>query len=383
MEICNKKFFIYDIENKLQNKLYLKYGKKLGKCKQITLPDKIHMYQRINLIKCLIGGYAIKNLLNNTKFYKLPYIDKRVKSLMNYKPKDLNNNSVGDVIKALQDKKIKVFLHGGIIRDMFSGVKSYDIDLIFDADINKIKPICEENNFPCSDIIIKQQYINFGSEKGGSVEGANLGATFLNESFNHEASVNDLVYDLQNNILIDLTGYGISDCVNKIIRLSPRPDEWDKWAELDFKRPFRYFKLMQKGFKPLNNKLHKFIIDYITNNYFSLYNKKINPNYPVKRIKHFLIKTITQGDINTENGTYTFGPTEEKLIPYLNILKKELPILIFNKIINEFTKEDLAKFKNKKVITTINKYLESSKTLNTINKEIKSNHNKLYKINKK
>lgn len=355
MELCGKKYFKYDINKKLQSQLLLKYGKN-GLCHEITLPDRKHSAQRISLIKCLVGGYAIKSLLPQTRFYKLKFLDDKIKRLMKFKPSDLENRSIGEIINKLQENGAKIFLHGGIIRDIFLGVKSHDIDIIFDFNIKKIEKICKDENYPCSEIIHKAQYVNFGTEKGGSLEGANLGTTLLNPLYEHEASVNDLIYDLQNNILIDLTGFGLYDVINRLIRLSAKPDEWIKWADSDFKRPFRYFKLIEKGFKPLNNRIHNFIVNYIVDNYDTLYNSKINPNYPVKRIKHILIKTITQGDIDTEKGTYSFGPTVNKLLPFLSVLKSQLPLDIFKKIILEFNDDDLKKFKDKKLITTINKY---------------------------
>lgn len=361
LTICNKKYFTYELNNKLQYKLNKKINAKSKldtKCTEITLPDNKHISQRINLISCLIGSYAVNNLLKSTRFYKIPYLTRKINSLLKYKLPDMGNVTVRSVIDKLQARGIKVFIHGGLIRDIFIKVKSYDIDLSFDADIYKIIKICEEENYPCGDIDIMNQYVNFGVEKGNSLEGANLQNTFLTQKHLHEASINDLTYDLQNDILIDITGFGLVDVINNQFRLSATPKYWLKWAESDFKRPLRYFKLIQKGFIPVNQDMHNFVIDYIYQNYNSLYNKKISPRYPVTRIKHFLIKTITQGDINTETGEYTFGPTESKLLPYLFVLRQYLPRDIFVKIISNFSKEDLKKLKNKNIVSTIKNYLE-------------------------
>lgn len=358
--ICDKKYFTYPLNYNLQNKLNkkLKTSKQLSKCTEITLPDKNHITQRINLISCLIGSYAINNMISSTRFYSIPFITKKIKALMNYKLTDMNNKTVGSVIKTLQKRGIKVFIHGGLIRDLFIKVKSYDIDLIFDADIHKIIKLCEEEKYPCGDIDIRNQYVNFGTEKGNSLEGSNLYNTFLTQKHLHEASINDFSYDLQNDIIIDLTGFGLTDIVHNQFRLSATPKYWIKWAESDFKRPLRYFKLIQKGFIPVNQEMHNFVIDYIFQNYNTLYNKKISPKYPITRIKHFLIKTITQGDINIETGEYTYGPTESKLLPYLFVLRQYLPRSIFVKIIANFNNNDLKKLKDKNIISTLKNYLD-------------------------
>lgn len=357
MKIGNNNYFTYNIERNLQIKLYKKYDKK-GKVHEITLPDKKHLRQRINLIAELVGKYAVGNMIQTTRFYKIAYLEKRVKALLRFKPADMDGKSVGDIIKALQSRNIKVYIHGGLIRDIFLGVKSYDIDLIFDADIHKLVKICEEEKYPCADIDLRNQNVNFGRDKGASVEGANLQNTLLNQKHLHEASVNDLVYDFRHNILIDLTGYGLHDCIHRILRLSPPAKYWDKWATSDFKRPLRYFKLIQKGFKPVNQEMHQFVINYIVSNYDTLYDKLINPSaYPVSRIKHFIIKTITQGDIDTATGKYTYGPTKDKLIPYLKVLRNELPKPIFKKIMHNFTKEDLKLLKTAKIVSTLQNYM--------------------------
>lgn len=368
MKIGENNYFIYKIERNLQIELYKKYDKS-GKVTELTLPDKKHMRQRINLITELIGKYAVGNLIQTTRFYKIPYLDKRMKALLRFKPADMDGKTVGDVIKALQARNIKVYIHGGLIRDIFLGVKSYDIDLIFDADIHKLVKICDEEKYPCADIDLRNQNVNFGRDKGASVEGANLQNTFLTQKHLHEASVNDLVYDFRHNILIDLTGYGLHDCIYRILRLSPPAKYWDKWATSDFKRPLRYFKLIQKGFKPVNQEMHQYVINYVVSNYDTLYNQEINPTaYPVSRIKHFIIKTITQGDIDTITGKYTYGPTKEKLIPYLKVLRNELPKPIFKKIMHNFTKEDLKLLKSAKIVSTLQNYMTISKETSTSSK---------------
>lgn len=380
MKICNNNYFTYNIDYRLQKHLNKLYGKK-GKCKEITLPDHKHLPQRINLISCLIGKYAINSLLKKTRFYYIPFIRYKINKLMKYKFPDMKGNSVGDVIKSLQRRNIKVYIHGGLIRDMFLKIKSHDIDLIFDADIHKISKICEEENYPCGEIMIREQYVNFGSEKGNSLEGSNLRNAFLTQKHLHEVSVNDLVFDLQYNILIDITGFGLHDVVYRIFRLSASPRYWIKWAESDFKRPLRYFKLIQKGFTPLNNKMHNFVINYIINNYDNLYDKEINYEYPVKRIKHFIIKTITQGEIDEKTGKYKYGPTKNKLIPYLYIIKQYLPKYIFKKIIKIFTKDDMKMLKNKYIISTLQHYTNDENNQN--NKNNKYNYNNTKKKKKK
>jgi len=313
--------------------------------------------EKITLISRIIGPYAINPMIKLTRFYKSPILTNEINKIRNYVIPDMGK-TVDSVVKALQKRNIKVFLHGGIIRDIFLKVKSTDVDLIFDADIAKLIPICEDEGYPCADIMIREQYINFGKEKGASLEGSNLKNSYLVPPYAREATVNDLSFDLQNDILIDAGGYGLQDVLYRKIRLTPYPTEWKLWAK-DWKKPFRYFKLIQKGFKPLHKGINKFIVEYITDNYDSIYGKEISSTYPIKRMKHFLVSVITNGIVNPD-GTYKFGPNEHKILPYLSVLKIYLPHDIFYKILTNFSNKDLKSFKNQKIASNISTLIKSS-----------------------
>ena len=208
-----------------------------------------------------------------------------------------------------------------------------------------------------------QEYFNSGINKGDGLEGSNLSKTFMTPLFQHEASVNDLAYDLQNDILIDVTGFGLEDIAKGQFRLGASPADWAKWAKTDAKRPFRYFKLIEKGFKPLNKELHEFVINYIRDNWEKIYARPISANYPISWIKQILIKTITQGEIDETTGEYKFGPTEYKLMPFLQIIKKNVGEDIFMKIMANFTEADLKHFREQRIITSETQYINYKKML--------------------
>lgn len=379
IKIKDKEYELIDIKPEIQNKMYLRHGKKYGKVGEILPPSKKNSKARAKLIEDIVAKPAIYNLIRQGRFYRIPFITRKINNIKKYRPDDLNGNSVGDVITDIQELGAKVFIHGGLIRDIFLKKRSYDIDLVFDTNTDKISEICKDK-YPCGLIDEKTQYINFGSDKGASVEGANMRNVFLIPFYFHEATVNDFVYDLQNDVLIDLSGFGLNDIAYNLVRLSATPDKWDKWAKSDFKRPLRYFKLIQKGFRPINKKMHNFVVNYIVDNYDNLYDKEINPvHYPIKRIKHFFIKTLTQGEFDSKTGEYFYGPTKDKLIPYLEILRANLPIEIFRKTISIFTKEDMKMLKSRNIISTLNRYIletkqiTTSEGINNISNIIKSN----------
>ena len=347
--INGKEFKLTYANPVISDKLSARYKRK------IICREFLHN-QRSDLIKELIGPYAIRNLKYQCRFYKLDFLEYRINSLRRFYIGEIES-TLGFVFDKLKAENIKVFLHGGIVRDLLMGVRSADIDIIFDKDVQAIKPLCEKYRWPCSEIMVREQYINFGISKGAGLEGANLSKTFMAPLWEHEASVNALAYDLQNNVLIDITGYGLEDIARGQFRLGAHPHDWLKWAK-DAKRPFRYFKLIQKGFAPINEELHNFVTGYIRDNWETVYNRPIHKDYPIPWIKQILIKTMTQGTIDEKTGAYTFGPTEDKLMPFLETIKKHIGNDIFMKIMATFTDADLKHFYEKRIITSENRYIK-------------------------
>lgn len=312
--------------------------------------------EKATFIKQVIGNFAVPTLIRQSKFYKCDYLDAKIKVLRRHYFFDMEKY-LGDILDKLHESGINYYYHGGILRDILIDVKSADIDIIFDKGVNSIIPLCQSEGWPCSDIRPKEQYINFGIYKGDGLEGTNVKNSFTTDLVSHEASVNDLAYDPQYGILIDITGFGLEDIINRKFRLGARPDQWLDWVK-DPKRPFRYFKLIQKGFMPLNDKLHEFIKGYITDNWDTIYNKPISDKYPVTWIKQIIIATMTQGTFDLETGAYTFGPTKYKLYPYLQVLKRHLGKDIYRKILENFTREDIKELHERQLITEISSILQ-------------------------
>jgi len=374
VDIANKTFTTQPIPDNIQYRLNRLFKKRVSFYE--IAPER---NEKITLISRIIGPYAINTMIRLSRFYQSPDFKKEVDKIRKFKIPDMGV-TVDDVVKALQKRNIKVYLHGGLIRDMFMGVKSTDIDLIFDADVGKIEPICKEEGYPCADIMIREQYVNFGKEKGASLEGSNFKNSYLVQLYAREATVNDFSYDLQNDIIIDAGGYGLQDVLYRKIRLTPYPHQWKIWAK-DPKKPFRYFKLIQKGFKPMHPGINDFIVNYITDNYDTIYGKEISKNYPIKWMKKILVSTITNGIVEPD-GTYHFGPNEHKLIPFLDTIKQHLPPEVFQKILSNFSKEDLKKFKDKKVasnITSLIKSLSKQSSVKSLKTTTKSSNKSMIK----
>jgi hypothetical protein len=319
--ILGNKYNIIEVPFGLKKRLNDNFNKNV-KIKELTDTDL--------LIQNLIGKYAINKLKRHVRFYSINILTEKIDTILNRK---LGNTelTVREVFSKLYEKNIKVFLKGGIVRDIFINVDSIDVDAIFDSNVTVVKNICDAEGWSYDNLYYKFQSMNIGGAKGISIDLVNLNATFMSSDIDHEFTINDLVFDFRANLLIDVSGYGLFDVINKTIRISPTPNLYNKWAINDWKKPLRYFKLLMKGFKPMTSHLHKFIIKYIENNLDTVYFKIIYED--VSRIKHFLIKNITNGIINTD-GTYEYGVNKKAIMAYLIEMKKHISKDTFMRIIS-------------------------------------------------
>jgi hypothetical protein len=314
------------------------------------------------LITHLIGPEAVPFMERQSRFYYIDYIEQRIRGLRRYFIRDIGK-TFGEIVDVLVAAGVKVFLHGGIIRDFFTNTRSTDIDIVFNVNVSEIKDICDTQGWPCAQVMVQEQYINFGTDKGISLEGSNLRQAFAVPVHHHESSVNDLSYDMANQILVDFSGYGVVDSIARRLRITPYPKFWPKWASDDFKKPLRFFKLIQKGFTPATPETLTFVVNYIRDHMEDVYEKQFSERYPISRIKHFMIKNITMGEIDAETGIYSFGANEDKLIPFLLTIKQYVGRDIFVRMLAHFTTEDLERFKTAKVVTTMRGYLSSQEVV--------------------
>ncbi len=328
--------------------------------------------EKNKIIKDIIGSYAIKTLNRRVKFYYCPQIDNKIQKLLkNYKIYDIGR-PIGDILEELIKEGIKVHLHGGIVRDVILNLKCIDIDVSFDADIYKIEKICIAQKWACANMrenenfyrdIVRNHYVNFGKDKGITLEGSNWKSTYLQPYYLYDFSINNMAYDFKNKILIDVSGYGLMDLLIYRFRISPFPNEYEQWANYDWKKPLRYFKMLMKGFKPLHSNLHNFIINYIEVNYDVVYNKVIysKGSKAITRILHFLIYGITQGEF-TEDGKYILGVNENKLIPFLKQMALFLNYETISKILYSLENENIINQIQVKKITSIAILSKTKKT---------------------
>jgi len=285
----------------------------------------------------LFGNDIVIENLHRFRFFIIPGIIKEMNNVI----ESVRLKNVGitlkEMLKVFEDYGVKMYVHGGFVRDLFSGKRSDDIDLVFDAHIETIRKVCIEQKWPCPEINEQYGYVAFDYDmKGMMIEGIEIDNTFFKPIIDHDFTINGLAYGFTDKVLIDISGKGFFDVINNRIRISTYETYIDQWMKRDWKKPLRYFKLIMKGYKPHSREFHETIVEYIEKNLKKVYLGKLYRG--VSRIKHFLIKNLTYGDIEQgENGEeiVTVGTEKDKLIPFLRALGESLSAKTLNRIMKE------------------------------------------------
>lgn len=290
------------------------YLKILSKYLDIKIVKKI-----FNLIDTKVFCYRKRGKFNYP-CYKIPSLNKYYTNFIKNKLENMDN-SYHNIFKELLTITDNIYIYGGFVRDVLLNKNPTDIDIMFDSNLKNVKKLCLKNNWPCSKIVDKFSFIIFGKNKGITLEGHYKLTMFKHDILNYDFSINQMVYDVKNKLVYDLTGYGLEDTINKKIRIPIQKNKYNLWTQKNRHSSLIYFKLKLKGFKPINNKTEQFIINYIQNNFNNVYMKKNNKG--IENIKNYLINILTHGEIYPD-GTYKLGHNKKRLIPYLKIMSKSI-----------------------------------------------------------
>ena len=317
-----KEFIIKSITNGIIiNKDKYCYGNNLNKV--VPYLEILRTYLKINLIKKIYhlllkyDPYCIKLIGKlNYSSYTINEFKKKYEIFITDKISNMNNsyyNIFNEILKITDN----IYIYGGAVRDLLLNITPTDVDIMFDSDVNSVKKLCSINNWPCSKIIEMFHFIIFGKNRGITLEGHYKLTIFNQKVIDYDFTINQMVYDTKNNIVYDMTGEGLKDISNKIIRIPVMPDKYNIWAKKNWKHPLIYFKLKMKGFTPVNKETEDFIVKYIEKNFYNVYMKKDRGG--IENIKNYMIKILTHGEIYN-NGSYKLGHNKKRLIKYIEIL---------------------------------------------------------------
>lgn len=152
---------------------------------------------------------------------------------------------------------------GGAVRDSILGVVSKDIDIVTDAPFANMEQIITKsvggfisNHFSYGALIQmgsdKQRALDITCLRSGQVWFADaqvVAGNIYRDTIYRDFSCNALYYDAVNHVIIDPTGRGIKDSVNKILYPSCPKGQEQEWLK-NPRLGLRFFKMLYKGYKP-------------------------------------------------------------------------------------------------------------------------------------
>ena len=183
------------------------------------------------------------------------------------------DQTVGDIFTVLFNKSCYPFFFGGLVRDQFLGKIPGDVDMEVDCDIFRVYNVCVslwgETNCQINTRTLRAHIGQLISGSDDLLDFASTTATFFAPLSALEYTVNSLAYDVNsdNNIIVDLTGNGVSDACNRTIRI-PSDDasvrSWDEWRNAmgGLSKLYRFWKLRTKNFMAVNNETQQYIVEH-------------------------------------------------------------------------------------------------------------------------
>lgn len=160
-----------------------------------------------------------------------------------------------DILRYFATTNCISFPFGGAVRDMFLGITPKDLDMETACSIDDFYDQCKEEWGPR---VCKQNrmhnmvHVGEYSNIQEPIDVANYQKNFFDDHSFLEYTANSLGFDSNaNDVVIDVTGHGVSDTCDKVIRIPVHRRRWEEWLRNN--KPtvvFRYWKLRQKGFKP-------------------------------------------------------------------------------------------------------------------------------------
>lgn len=263
------KYNLFKLELKLLKKQINLYEKKLMKIKK----DKYIDYQ-IKLFNDLKLIYSYESDFNN-KFInnlKTEYTKNLYNQYINYcnkiKSNIPDNLIINEVICILKSINKQCFIVGGFIRNILIDKNPKDIDFVIDAEYDILKNKFVEFGFNVKECG-KDYLVLFVSKSNINIEISNFRqdiydnekkiknikkSNIFEDVKRRDFTINSLYFNLCNDRIYDLTGNGIIDIENKILRFIGNSTERLKE---DYLRAWRFFRFIQLGFKPENSSYKK------------------------------------------------------------------------------------------------------------------------------
>ena len=147
------------------------------------------------------------------------------------------------------------YLVGGCVRNSLLGLEPKDFDIVTDVPLDDIIPVLKNNGWHVKEAG-KQFLVVIATKNNNSFELANFRkegsyldgrrpsavdiGTLEEDCLRRDLTINSLYYDVFNNVVLDPSGFGLSDLDNKIIRFNGKAEERVKEDYLRVCRVYRF-----------------------------------------------------------------------------------------------------------------------------------------------
>lgn len=187
-----------------------------------------------------------------------------------------------DIFQKMFDNGIAVFVVGGAIRDVLQGMQAgdiNDIDMSFDCSARELEDLAKKEGWQPVSVRPSSGLVQLGTVTPGQLylEGKHIfghnsdtlvtspgvrcsGADLTLELFCRDFTVNALFYDPINRTIVDISGCGVQDATNKILRIPVEQSMWETWVNGNPSKLLRYYKFMSRGYTPACEETRKFIM---------------------------------------------------------------------------------------------------------------------------
>mmetsp|Transcript_44996 Transcript_44996/g.84078 ORF Transcript_44996/g.84078 Transcript_44996/m.84078 type:complete len:361 (-) Transcript_44996:87-1169(-) len=155
-----------------------------------------------------------------------------------------------------QGKDSFCFLIGGQVRDILQGKVSKDTDFNYACSAQDVAMVCVRNKwmvkYKAIGPVSEPNYVLIGDEQTDAyMEGFPLSFNATAECFKGDFRQNMLFYDLANHVIIDKSGFGVSDIRDRVLRVACAPiQKYDDWVASDITlglKSLRYVKFLVRS----------------------------------------------------------------------------------------------------------------------------------------
>ena len=180
-------------------------------------------------------------------------VTQKIKNFLHMKVPGLNGQSIKDVAEELQRNGCLTFPFGPFVRDHFLGLPSVHLDMMSNCDTATLHGICVEKwGFSNCQLLSGARIVHIGhmeavDDEVDRIDAGTWNETFFGDGTSLEYTTNSIAFFATGlNIVIDITGQGVSDTCNKKINIPVAADNWDQWATSE--KLYHFWILRVKGY---------------------------------------------------------------------------------------------------------------------------------------